>query len=1064
MHYDGIWNRGNPTAPAHHKLKIPQEVIRMKKRMAIGFMLALLIPALACAQGVVSGAFSGQVMDADGTPMPGVAIRAIHQPTGTIFTAVTRSDGRFFIPAVKVGGPYEITATLEGFKVEKQAAIRVKLGETKDLKFTLTLETIDAGEIIVTASNPIINPSRTGASQNVTEELIESLPTISRQISDFTRMAPQFSSTDEVDGGFSAAGRSSRYNNIQIDGAQNNDLFGLGDTGAPGGQALTTPISLDAIQEFQIVLAPYDVRQGVFTGGGVNVITKSGTNDFHGSGYWYGRNENLVGNGPEDEKFAEFTESIMGASFGGAIIKDKLFFFVSAESSTKKVPENYFISGTGSSSDFGYKDEADRFVSILQNKYGYDAGTYGAVANEQKSDKIFLRLDWNINANHRLSLRHNLVDATREVLYRSSPYSLTFGNGGYDFTSKTNSTVLQLHSTFSQTLFNELIINYTTIRDKRHGMGEDFPRINVDVGNVSFATGTEEYSTANQLDQDLIELTDNLTLSSGDHTFVFGTHNEFFKFYNVFVRRLYGTYSFDSLDDLEAGNPSYYDHYYSNTSDPNAPAEFSVAQIGLYAMDTWNVLPNLNLTIGLRADVPLMPDTPPANPAVEAAFGIRTDQNAGGNLLWSPRLGFNWDVFSDQSTQVRGGIGIFSGRTPYVWISNQYSNTGTELGRYRDYSPDFFITDPYNQPKSPYANNASSVNLIDDNYRFPQLWRFNLAVDQKLPMGFMGTVEFVYSKSINEILYQNINIAPNGKYAFDGRALYGSPSTASYIYGRADYINPDFGDVVLLSNTNEGFQYALSFQLQKEWGKGNNFNASYTYGMSKDLFGGTSSQALSNWQYNIHAGDPNKPVLSYSPHDVRHRFVFSITKRCELIAKAPTMVTLFYTGRSGKPYSTRYYNDFNGDGFNNDSIYVPASASELILLKGTWDDLDAYISGDPALDSHRGQVLPRNASRDPWYHRIDLKFAQSVPLPVLKNAKIQLTMDITNLLNMFNKEWGVYKYIQYDDAPLTYRGMDDDTGLPMFEFWGKTDSTDARYTLNQLLSRWQMIFGVRVKF
>lgn len=1036
----------------------------MKKCMFIGFMLALLLPALTIAQGVVSGAFTGLVTDNDGTALPGVEIRAVHIPTGTVFSTVTRSDGRFFIPSVRVGGPYEITATLEGFQVEKQANIRIKLGETKDLAFSMKLETIDAGEIIVTASDPIINPSRTGASQNVTEELIESLPTISRQISDFTRVAPQFTSADEVDGAFNAAGRSSRYNNIQIDGAQNNDLFGLGDTGAPGGQALTTPISLDAIQEFQIVLAPYDVRQGVFTGGGVNVITKSGTNEFHGSGYWYGRNENLVGNGPDDQEFAEFTEKIMGATFGGPIVKDKLFFFASFETTKKTVPENYFISGTGSASDFGYKAEADRFTSILQSKYGYDPGTYGEIANEQKSDKLFLRLDWNINRKHRLSLRHNLVDATREVLYRSSPYSLTFGNGGYDFTSKTNSTVLQLHSTFSQNLFNEMILNFTTIRDTRHGMGADFPRINVDVGNVSFTAGTEEYSTANQLDQDLFEITDNLTLSSGNHTFVFGTHNEFFKFYNVFVQRSFGVYDFDSLDDLEAGTPSYYDRYYSTTNDPNAPAEFSVFQLGLYAMDTWNVMPNLNLTIGLRADVPLMPDTPPANPAVEAAFGIPTDQNAGGNLLWSPRLGFNWDIFSDQRTQLRGGIGIFSGRTPYVWISNQYSNTGTELARYRNYAPDFFITDPYNQPTSASARIASDINLISDDYRFPQLWRFNLAVDQKLPMGFTGTVEFVYSKSINEILYQNVNIAPNGEYAFDGRPLYGTPSTASYIYGRPDYVDPDFGNVILLTNTDKGYQYALSFQIQKEWGGGNNFNAAYTYGMAKDLFGGTSSRAISNWQYNIHTGDPNNPELSYSAHDTRHRFLMSVTKRFNLIPKAPTTATIFYTGRSGKPYSTRYYNDFNGDGTSNDSIYVPQSENELILLKGTWEELDAYIKADPGLDSHRGQILPRNASRDPWYHRLDLKFAQDIPLPALKNAKVQLTLDITNLLNMFNKEWGVYKYVQYDDAPLTYRGMDADTGLPMFEFWGKTASDDARYTLNQILSRWQMILGVRVKF
>lgn len=1037
----------------------------MKKFCVVCLVAGLLLPLALMGQAVTTAGLSGVVVDAEGTPLPGVAIKAVHEPTGAVYSTVTVANGRFSIPGARVGGPYTVTAALDGFKTETKKDLVLKLGETKHLSFIMYLETIDAGEVVVTASDPIINASRTGASQNVARESIENLPTISRSLSDFTRLAPQMVADDEVEGAFNSGGRSPRYNNIQIDGAQNNDLFGLGSTGTPGGQSETTPISLEAVQEFQVVLAPYDVRQGMFTGGGVNIITKGGTNDFHGSAYFEGRNESFVGKGPDDYEFANFTESTYGLSFGGPIIKNKLFFFVSGERTKKSVPEDYYIDGSGAAYDWGHKDEVDRFVSILSS-LGYDGGGYDQVVNDRTSNKLFARLDWNINEKHKLTLRHNFVDADYENLSRSSMYSFTLGNGGVVYKNKSNSTVLQLNSSFGKNLFNELIVNYQTIRDLPTYMGEAFPKISVSIPGATLYAGAEEYRHRNQLDQDLIEITDTVTLFKGDHTLIFGTHNEFFNFYNVFVQREFGKYEFSSLDDFEAGNVYRYDRYYSLTGDPNAPAEFSVAQLGFYAGDDWTVNPNFKLTIGIRADVPLMPDNPPANPAVEAAFGIPTDQNAGGNVLWSPRVGFNWDVAGDAKTQLRGGTGIFSGRTPYVWISNQYSNTGTDQGRYRVYYPDFFITDPYNQPENPSAVAVGDINLIDEDYKFPQVWKSNLAIDQKLPCGFTGTVEVVYSKSINEIKYQNINIAPTGEVnAFDGRPLFGVQSTSgSARYGYPNYVNSDFQNVIYLTNTDKGYQFSASVQLQREWKDGSMVNAAYTYGVSKDLFGGTSSRAISNWQYNITTGNPNEPELSYSAHDTRHRIMFAFTKNLNIFKNAPTFLSLFYNGRSGKPYSTIYYNDVNGDGNPNDSIWVPANESDIILTKGTWADLDEYISSDPALDSHRGQILPRYANRDPWYHSIDLKLSQDIPIPGLKGHKLQVYVTVKNLLNLFNKDWGVYRYIAYDDSPLTFVGYDEATGKPMFEFWGKTDDQDARYSINQILSRWRALLGVKYRF
>ncbi|MCX6583449.1 MAG: carboxypeptidase regulatory-like domain-containing protein [Candidatus Aminicenantes bacterium] len=1039
----------------------------MRKSLSFMLMLLCLAPMVMFAQVLTNGSFSGKVVDVDGKVIAGADIVAIHLPTGTKYVTLTRMNGMFDIPAVRVGGPYTITASFEGFKPEKQEELAVKLGETKYVTFTLQLQTVDAGEIVVTASTPIINPYRTGASQNVAQDSIDNLPTISRSLSDFTRLSPQVLADDETDGAFNAGGRSSRYNNIQIDGAQNNDLFGLGSTGTPGGQSEATIISLEAVQEFQIVLAPYDVRQGMFTGGGINVITKSGQNDFFGSAFFEGRNQDFVGKGPDNQKFKEFTEGIYGGSFGGPIIKDKLFFFVNAEYNAKKLPEDMYIDGSGAAYDWGSQAEADRFVSILEG-YGYDAGGYGQVVNDRKKINIFARIDWNISDKHRLTLRHSYLKSDYENLSRSSKTSFWFGNAGIVYKTRSHNTVLELNSTLGNNLHNNLLINYQTLRDNPTYMGKAFPTVVVNLpGSKSMTAGSEEYRHRNILNQDLVEINDTLTLFKGNHTFVFGTHNEIFKFYNVYVQRSFGKYEFKSLDDFEAKKVSRYDRYYSLTGDPNAPAVFNVFQLGLYAMDEWNATPNLKFTVGIRADVPLMPDSPPANPLVFEKFGIPTDQNAGGNILWSPRLGFNFDPTGTQQWEIRGGVGIFSGRNPYVWISNQYSNTGVDLGRYyvtasTNNPINFFYPDPYGQPESPSANAVGDVNLIDKAYRFPQVFKANIAIDKQLPFGFTGTVEFIYSKSLNDAMFQNINIAPTGATAFDGRPLYGAPSTSGSSYGSPNYINKEFKDVILIKNTKKGYQWTVSGQLQKEW-VGNMINIGYSYGVARDQFAGTSSRAISNWGYNITEGDPNNPTLGISAFDPGHRIMVAISKKFEFFKKAPTIISVFFSGRSGKPYNTRYYNDFNGDGKNNDSIWVPANEGDIILTKGTWADLDKYIKDDPALDKYRGKILPRYASRDKWYNELDFKISQHIPVPVLKGHRIEIYMNLKNFLNLLNSKWGVYRYITFDDAPLTYMGMDQASGKPKFEFWGNAEK-DKRYIINQLLSRWQMLLGIKYRF
>lgn len=1025
---------------------------------------ALLLPVFAAAQGVTTAAFNGIITGDEGEPLPGAAISALHLPTSTLSTAVSRVNGQYNIPAVRVGGPYRIKVELPGFKTEERDDIYVKLGEDHTIDFTMAQATIDAGEIIVTAeADPIINPSRTGVTQNVSYEEITRLPSINQDLSDFVRLSPQIQSNPESSGSFSVAGKNNRYNNIQIDGAVNNDLFGLAGTGTPGGQSDVNIISLDAIQEFQIVVSPYSVRHGGFTGGGINAITRSGRNEFFGNAYFFGQNQDFIGDGPFESDYPEFNEGRYGLSIGGPVVKDKAFFFINGELKRRNAPDQWFLDDSGNLNDWGgdaiSTADADRFINILQNKYGYqNPGDYNQFTKDTDSEKIFARFDFNLSEAHRLTLRHNYVKGLNDRFFSRDWNSFGLPDTNYLMRNTTHSTVLQLNSAMNNNMHNELILNYTTIRDRRAGEFDPFPQVTIRVnGPYEFRAGTEQYSTQNELDQDIIAITDNLTIFAGDHQFVLGTHNEFFKFRNLFIPANFGVYSFDSLDDFEAGDPAFYKYVYSNTDDPREASRFWVYQFGLYAGDQWSVLPNLNLTFGARLTVPIIPQKPTANPEVEQIYGIATDHSPSGNILFSPRAGFNWDVNADNTTQIRGGIGLFSGRTPYVWISNQFSNTGIEFTRIEargDNAPQF-VADPYNQPISGFTGATNEINLISEDYKYPQILRTSLGIDQKLPLGFTGTAEFIYSRTVNDILYENLNIVPTGETLSDGRPLYGEPD----LYGNPNYKNPDYSYVIHLTNTGKGYQYMLSFQLRRQ-SKHFNFNASYTYGMAKDKNSGTSSQAKSNWRYNPTQGNPDDPPLAFSTFDLRHKINVAATFNFELIKRATSSLSLIYSGFSGYPFSFIYYGDANGDGQRNDLVYVPETENDIILTSNNWAELDAYINDHPGLNDYRGEIVDRNASRDPWKHRVDLRFSQDIPFPGLSRGAIQMVLNIMNFTNLLNKEWGQYEYIKYDASPMTFLGVDEATGKQIISFSSKY----GQYTINDYLSRWQMQLGARIRF
>jgi hypothetical protein len=1011
------------------------------------------------------------VSDQSGAILPGAGIVAVHGPTGTVYSTTASHDGSFALLNLRAGGPYQVTATLAGFKEEKKSRISVPLGETSRLDFKLEVAAMSESlEVIGNAS--VISPTSTGPASNVQQETIEKLPTIGRGIEDFARLNPYFASTaigGTNSNALSVAGRNNRYNNIQIDGAVNNDLFGLAANGAPGGQADTQPISLDAIQEVQLLVAPYDVRQAGFSGGGINAVTRSGANQFSGTAYWFTRNQSLVGDGPLNRPFGKFDDDQLGASVGGPIAKDKAFFFVNGELQRKKVPNGYSVGGS-TGQDFGHEAEAQRFSSILQTKYNYDPGPFDTeFTRNTNNNKVFARLDFNLSPQHRLTLRHNYIDGLND-LYGTSNSSTLFNypDHPYRFNSKTNSTVAQLNSTFG-TSVNELRVTFQRVRENR-GHPTDFPQVAVRLPDgTQLVAGTEQFSAANALNQDVFELTDDFTLTRGHHTVTVGTHNEFFKFQNLFIRDNFGTYTFSDpdgtgpltgLDMLQAGLAQQYDYSFSVTSNPQQAANFKVNQLGLYAGDVWRVTPQVTLTLGLRLDKPFFPDKPTANPASVAAFGYATDV-APNPTMFSPRVGFNWDVKGNGKRQLRGGAGIFSGRTPYVWLSNQYGNTGIEfqrIGASLNASNKIpFVADPQGQPTKVIGASAGSftneVDLVDPDYTFPKVFRGSVAYDHDFGFGgLIGTVEFLGSTTLEDISYNNLNRIPGTAKLFDGRPIFVRKV-------------PSLSDAVLLTNTDQGSQWNISAKLERPFRNGLFASASYIYGRSKSINDGTSSQALSNWRFVYVPGDINDPALAYSNFDLGHRINLAASYELKVWSHVQPVFSLFYNGQSGRPYSVLFNTDVNADGtIGNDLIFVPANVSDVIVRNGTPQQLEDFIQADPGLSANRGKIVPRNASRSPWTNSLDFRLALGVHFGSGRR-RLELTADVLNLINLFSSSKGVFTFTGNQNiAPIQYGGIDAATGKPIYNIATLASPTYTKFTTDDLRSRWQAQFGVRVRF
>ncbi len=1036
------------------------------KRIGFVFLAGLVCLVAAgslSAQSATTGTITGSVADTDGNDLPGATVTAIHNPTGRQYVVATQGDGRFAIGPVRVGGPYTVSAELDGFTPQVAQDVFVSLGASSALAFELPSAEF-ADTVTVVGEATFINPSRTGAASNVGTEALETLPTISRGLNDFARTNPfiTVAGENEDDEAISIAGRSGRYNNIQIDGSVNNDLFGLSDSGTPGGRVGTTPISLDAIQEIQLVLAEFDVRQGGFSGGSVNAVTRSGSNDWEGSLFYFFRDDSNFGDGPEGlGPLGDFNEDQYGFRLGGPLSKDKAFFFVNADIEDRTTPTGWSIDGS-SGQAFGFVDEANRFRNILLDRYGYDPGPLTENIRDNPSDKFFVRTDFNLNDQHSLTVRHNYVDAADDT-NRPNSFTFEFASETYAESNETNSTVAQLDSTISSTMFNEARVAIQTIEDRRGPRdGIPFPWVEIENiagrGSGEFEAGTDAFSGRNSLDQDLFEITNDFTWLKGDHTITIGTHNEFFGFENLFIQNAFGAYEFDTLDDFENGIVEDWSYTTVNPGQSDTQ-KFDVQQIGLYVGDAWRVRDDLTLTYGLRVDTPYFPDEPSFNPDTVALYGFDTSEMPDGESLVQPRFGFNWDVEGDGRSQLRGGVGIFAGRSPYVWISNQYARTGIEQAFHKGALVPF-ISDPFGQDANIGAGanpGAGEFNFIDPNFNFPTLARYNLAYDRELPWGLNGSIELIYSDSIEEIAYRRADLNQVGT------TFYGAPLYERF--GRAD--------AYVIGNSSEGDATNIAVKVEKPAsGSPLSWSFSYALGEANTVNDGTSSRAVSNFRFNEQF-DPQNPVATTSDFEVEDRLNASLTYVFNQGSRYPTTVSAFYNVQAGRPFSWLMTSDFvrfgfggsvNGDrSTGNDLFYVPRDANDVVINTGTWEELNAFIEADECLRNHRGTVAPRNCAQAPTHHTLDVHIAQKIPV---RGLDLHITWDIINLMNLLDEDSGTLRYVNFNSQTLVeVDGLTDD-GRPIYNLFREVRDPDNNsiFDLHGINSRWRTKFGVRLSF
>ena len=1070
----------------------------MKNFKHVLLVIAFLTGAVAFGQGVTTASIGGKVTDQAGESLPGATIVAVHVPTGTTYGNTADFDGFFRISNMRVGGPYKITISYVGFKNWTKEGLNLALGQTRRFTAKMVEETNQLDEIVITATNDgVFDSDKNGTATTIDLKQINTIASASRSIADFVRLTPQVQ-LSEGDDGFSVsiAGQNNRYNAIYIDGAVNNDVFGLAGSGTNGGQTGVSPFSIDAIESFQVNIAPFDVKIAGFTGGAISAITRSGSNEWEASAYSFFRNENLAGktpvelNTPERERLAEFSSLTYGVRAGGPIIKDKLFVFVNFEKQEEETPFPFDISGYGGDSGLAEINQLRDFVSTA---YGYDMGGFGNAIRTLDSDKFTTRLDWNMNEKNKLTAKFSYVQADNLETRASDFNNLNFDNGSEFFQHETTSGTLEWNYQ-GNSIANSFLVSFTSVRDDRDPSGSPFPTVIIGDGfnasrNQGITFGAEPFSTANLLNTDILTITNNFQIFSGRHTITLGTHNEFASVKNLFFAFNFGQYRYPTVNDfINDTNLINYNRGYSLLAQgagdsSSGAAEFDTKQFGFYAQDEVDITDNFRFTAGIRVDIPVWEDGIANDDFNTRSVGIfgselrgaRVGQGIDTRAYISPRVGFNWNVNGESKTQVRGGFGIFTSRLPLVWPGGTYNNNGVTGGFL------FSTSTPFNPDTTTQAVGAvpgtgqtgGNVDLFSPNFRLPQVAKWNIAFDQKLPAGFSFSADFVYQDNLNAVFYEGLNITgPVGRLnGADNRLIWDRRTERDDTYGR----------VIVASNTSEGTSWNASATLRNVF-RQDKFSlfstASYSYGDAESIFDGTSSQNSSQWRNLYTVDGKNRARLSTSDFAQGHRIVANVTAEYEWNENFKTTIGLFYDATQGQPFSYGYNGAIlNDDSRDNALFYVPANASEINLVDITdgsgntlftaaqqWEALDDYISGNAYLDGKRGDYTERNGDRGRWSHQLDLKFIQDFSIVVgKKRHTLQLTADIYNFANFINKDWGTRWFSVNTDVVDVVGGSG--TPNPQFQFdptfTPRTDLVDDRGLQS---SRWQAQVGLRYIF
>jgi len=1074
------------------------------------FVLAVVFTNTGYAQGVTTAAMSGRVKDSKTSEvLIGANVIALHTPSGTVYGNSTDVDGYFRLPNMRVGGPYKITVSYTGFQDKTIDNVFLSLGATANFDVVMDESSIELQGIEVIANrSDIFSSDRTGAGTNVTSEQIRSFPTLNRSINDFTRFTPQAN-------GSSFGGQDNRLNNITLDGSSFNNSFGL--AGQPGGRTGVSPISLDAIEQIQVNLAPYDVRQAGFVGAGINAITRSGTNDFYGSVYYFLRNESFLGTNARDREVTstDFSNKQYGISLGGPIIKNKLFLFVNAELDDISEPFQLLAnrgSAPGGNVTSVSAADLDQFSSFLRDNLGYETGPYEGYDLLTKATKVTARLDYNLNNNNKISLRYTTLDSERDVPVsqssslgfggRRGSNALSFQNSNYIQFEKIQSVIGEWNSIIGSKMSNNLIVGYTSQNEDRGSRGDFFPLIEILNNNQSYTSaGFEPFTPSNQLSYTTLQFQNNFTYYAGKHTITAGLNVERLEFKNVFFPGSQGVFVYNNLADFYADAAGFVQNPNRDTStvalrrfqyrysalpggaEPVQPTEVTYG--GIYVQDEMQVNDKLKLTLGLRADVPSFGDTGFENPVVAEQtyrldgepIKVSTSKLPDAKVLISPRFGFNYDVKGDKTLQLRGGTGLFTGRPVFVWISNQIGNNGVLTGfeQIDNTNTRPFTTNPGKFITNPGLPSSFELALTDQNFKFLQTWRSSLALDAKLPGGIIATVEGIYSTNVNGYVYKNVNeveasntfAGPDGRPRFPGSGLTGGA------FNTAARINSNTVNAIYLTNTNEGSSLSLTAQLQKNFGFGLYASVAYTYGRAMDLM---SAGSIAAGSYNgvASVNGNNNLELGFSDNDQPHRVITALS-----YGDGATKIALFLDARTQGRYTYSYGGDMNGDGIqNNDLMYIPNNANELTFLPLTSGGVtyspedqaaafNAFIEQDEYLSSRRGQYAERNGGEFDWLVRADLSFTQDLFSNALRGTKnkLQFRVDIQNFTNMLSKNWGVSKGLINNARPLSFASVNAE-GVPQFRmttFGGELVKSATQYNAS-LADVWQLQVGFRYIF